>query len=688
MLYRNSCAVMRLCMGLVTAMGILHALVAPANAVSFVGSRKNYQINLVPGGSQVIGHGVSVFVPFGEVMAFDDMEKTSKDTDSIVHNITSHAEAYMGWDVSADLPAEFLRSACNNGIQGVQPVFPDRAEKVTVAYVNACEFSAVGGWDPSFDPSWDLDHDYRIDPGVTNLPDYVDLRVYNAEWKNYVAVYWTQAWRDQLAFKINLAVAQGFDGIMLDVMTGYWTWNAVPSNTHSLAWLRERMAGLFRWVSNYAESRYGDSFIISANLDRDAYQWFPDMGSHIDAGYYQNAFWDWNGSGALIDYGAGNTPAALQFVKAQGLQLLNMDHLGTGSNGDVDWFTNNDRNITRGKLVEMLRLSAKKGTLPFVAPLLFGVPYELVPARFAKVGSTHVLTGTAYPDWVIGSAAADQISGGDGDDVFLGGAGNDKLDGGAGSDTAAYVTAAMGVTVTLATPAAQDTKGAGKDTLVSIEQVIGSAYADRLTGSAGNETLEGAGGNDFLNGRGGFDFASYATAKSKVKVSLAITAAQRTGGAGVDTLRGFEGLIGSGFADALTGNAAANTLIGGNGNDSLNGRGGDDRLEGGFGTDILAGGAGADSFVFAALETEQDLITDLEDIDTIDLSGIDADLNAPGDQAFTLVGAFSGAAGQAVLTYDPVKQVTLLQLDVDGRGSADMTIAMKGNHASFTRFVF
>ena len=74
---------------------------------------------------------------------------------------------------------------------------------------------------------------------------------------------------------------------------------------------------------------------------------------------------------------------------------------------------------------------------------------------------------------------------------------------------------------------------------------------------------------------------SYEHAAAGVTVSLAVTAAQNTWGAGTDTLSGFENLTGSAFNDVLTGSSGVNVLIGLNGNDTLNGGGGADTMIGG-----------------------------------------------------------------------------------------------------------
>ena len=143
---------------------------------------------------------------------------------------------------------------------------------------------------------------------------------------------------------------------------------------------------------------------------------------------------------------------------------------------------------------------------------------------------------------------------------------------------------------------------AGNDTL------IGAAGNDTMNGGAGNDTLIGGAGNDTLNGGAfGSDTASYADATAGVTVSLAISTAQNTVGAGTDTLINFENLIGSNLNDTLTGNSGPNILSGGAGNDTLiaavgndtlNGGDGNDRLNGGAGNDSLDGGVGTDSFVF------------------------------------------------------------------------------------------
>jgi Ca2+-binding RTX toxin-like protein len=102
-------------------------------------------------------------------------------------------------------------------------------------------------------------------------------------------------------------------------------------------------------------------------------------------------------------------------------------------------------------------------------------------------------------------AGSDALHGLGGNDILNGGAGNDLLDGGAGIDIASYADASAAVKVNPTLTGAQNTDGSGSDTLVGIENLVGSAYNDTLTGDAGANLLDGNGGSDTLTGGAGAD---------------------------------------------------------------------------------------------------------------------------------------------------------------------------------------
>ncbi|SFK28206.1 Ca2+-binding protein, RTX toxin-related [Methylorubrum salsuginis] len=180
---------------------------------------------------------------------------------------------------------------------------------------------------------------------------------------------------------------------------------------------------------------------------------------------------------------------------------------------------------------------------------LAGNPDGTGYGKFGYYGDVDTLIGiqdiiaTNGQDTLVGSAEAN---------TFTGLSGSDDINGGLGIDTINYSfeNGTQGVTVDLERYFAFDSYGY-KDTLVSIEDVLGTGFRDLMKGSSGNNVLLGLGGNDSLKGLAGID-----------------------------------------------------RLEGGTGND---------RLAGGLGNDRLIGGDGYDDFVFdTALnaKTNVDRITD------------------------------------------------------------------------------
>ncbi|MFC5358217.1 hypothetical protein ACFPMG_24825, partial [Azospirillum himalayense] len=205
------------------------------------------------------------------------------------------------------------------------------------------------------------------------------------------------------------------------------------------------------------------------------------------------------------------------------------------------------------------------------------------------------LTGNAGNNGLYGDGGNDTLDGGAGNDYLEGGWEADTLDGGDGTDSAGYYNSGSGVTVDLTLTGPQISAGdAAGDVLISIENLIGSQFDDRLTGDgqanylegsngddtldggAGNDTLRGGAGNDVLiGGAGTMDLADYQTSPNAVSVNLA-TGLVQDGWGGIDTLSGIERVRGSQYAD---------TLVGGAGNDRFDPMGGNDTIDGGAGID-------------------------------------------------------------------------------------------------------
>lgn len=323
----------------------------------------------------------------------------------------------------------------------------------------------------------------------------------------------------------------------------------------------------------------------------------------------------------------------------------------------------------------------------------------IIQASGVEPGSTapNTLEGRAGDDTLIGNAGNDTLRGGDGndrhhgnggDDIILGGAGNDwldggagddRMDGGAGSDTASYASASSRVVVSLDLTGWQDTRF-GKDRLIGIENLEGSAFNDDLRGDAGNNTISGLAGDDFIKGGLGADRMIGGAGDDIYIVDNARDTVVETAGEGTDLVYSYvsytiganiENLSLSDAAIRATGNAGANYLTGNPADNILDGKAGADTMEGSAGADTYYVDNVGDTVV------EEDFFTDTDRVfasvsyslgvavENITLTGT-GDLRATGND---LANVLTGNGGDNVL---------------DGRGGAD---TMAGGAGSDTYIV-
>lgn len=169
----------------------------------------------------------------------------------------------------------------------------------------------------------------------------------------------------------------------------------------------------------------------------------------------------------------------------------------------------------------------------------------------------------------------------------------------------------------------------------------GNELANIINGNIGDNTLRGRSGGDTLDGK-----------------------------SGDDVLRGGRG------NDSLNGDEDQDTLFGGRGNDTLSGGHGDDTLVGGLGKDTLTGNHGDDIFKFNKVahstnDTSADTITDFASgEDLIDLAALSGTLTFIGTDLF------SGTQSELRVTESGGNSI--VRIDVDGDGSADMKIKVSG----------
>ncbi|WP_435257276.1 beta strand repeat-containing protein [Thioclava sp. FR2] len=212
------------------------------------------------------------------------------------------------------------------------------------------------------------------------------------------------------------------------------------------------------------------------------------------------------------------------------------------------------------------------------------------------------ITGTMHADTYVGSAR---------DENFTTSGGNDTVDGGGGYDVVRYDRREVGagVTVNLATGTVTGVWNgtAFTQTLINIEAVRGSQFADVMGGSLADERFDGRDGNDTIYGWGG--------------------------------------------NDDLFGGAGNDILVGGFGNDYLDGGDGNDTLDGsadntGWG-DFMRPGLGTNTIIGSQVLYE--VANDGIDISYSDVGGVGGlTISIGANGAGTVV---SGAAGMVNDTF-------------------------------------
>ncbi|HRB97233.1 MAG TPA: FG-GAP-like repeat-containing protein [Nitrosomonas sp.] len=268
--------------------------------------------------------------------------------------------------------------------------------------------------------------------------------------------------------------------------------------------------------------------------------------------------------------------------------------------------------------------------------------------------------------------------------------GNDVLTGTpSNNDTVTYASATAPITVSLAIGVQQNTGGAGLDTLINIENLVGSSFNDNLIGNTKNNSLNGRAGNDTLDGGVGSDSMIGGLGNDSFVVNVVGDVVTENLNEGTDTVNSsvtytlpanVENLTLTGASPINgTGNGLINTITGNAANNQLNGGAGNDTINGGIGIDSLTGGIGNDIFRFTTTG-QIDTVTDYNVVnDTIQLeNAIFTKLTTTG----TLAAAQFRIGAQAADSNDFIVYNNItgaLSYDANGNGvGAMVTIAMIG----------
>ena len=156
--------------------------------------------------------------------------------------------------------------------------------------------------------------------------------------------------------------------------------------------------------------------------------------------------------------------------------------------------------------------------------------------------SVDLAAGTATGFAAI--SGIEHVTGGSGSDTFAGDGNNNTFTGGNGNDTYTLAGTLEGAIITTNSATSAE---AGTDTLVSIENYVGSQGDDTIIVSGGSNLVDGQGGNDTIDAGGGSDTVLGGAGNDHILYTIGNGTDTMDGGDDEDTL-------------TITGTAAANTL--------------------------------------------------------------------------------------------------------------------------------
>jgi Ca2+-binding RTX toxin-like protein len=403
-------------------------------------------------------------------------------------------------------------------------------------------------------------------------------------------------------------------------LSGY----VLPANVERLTWIGTGGGDLRgNGLDNVLTGGAGNDFVRAQDGGNDT----VSLGAGNDAVIFGASY----SSADIVDGGSGSDQVGLQGDYSGGVTLGTLTGVET-----LAIMTHSDARFGGG--------SASPYSYNIVAPdsTVAAGTQLMINASTLQAGENLTFDGHAETNgsfFIYGGKGVDTLTGGNGADVFFFAedgrfAATDHIDGGAGQDVMVlrgnYSLVLSGTS------------------LVNVETVVLNSGSDARFYAAGTPF-------------------SYDIATADDTVAAGQTMTFNGGALSASETLHFDGSL------ETNGNFR---LFGGSSSDVIKGGAGNDLIYGGLGQDDLTGGAGADTFRYQgageSTATATDRILDFATGDIIDLGRIDA-VPGGGDDAFNLVGAFDGHAGQLVLTQG-ANNVWTVSGDTDGNGQADFQI--------------
>jgi hypothetical protein len=248
----------------------------------------------------------------------------------------------------------------------------------------------------------------------------------------YTVQYWSPEWEKVVFSMVDEIIAQGYDGIFLDVLNGDYEWSdGNPEGNPVYSGAVQAMATLVTDIRNYINSKnLGYRFYLIGNTPNKIALEYPASLKSLDIVFNESVFYTqpidngytstYEGTAFSLDL---KSRLATAYESASG-QVLGNDYPLPLSDAGAD--------IKSFEFYSALGWPASINAAYQTVQVLGTGPYMFMarPARPAVAGSKNIV------NFISGGLVANAtLTGGDKGDYFIGGPGQNTITGGAGNDT-------------------------------------------------------------------------------------------------------------------------------------------------------------------------------------------------------------------------------------------------------------
>jgi endo-alpha-1,4-polygalactosaminidase (GH114 family) len=248
----------------------------------------------------------------------------------------------------------------------------------------------------------------------------------------YTVQYWNPAWETALDAQIDRNMADGLDGIFIDLLTADEEWSADNGENNPVyANATSALATLLGKVRTYIKTNYpGKTVYLVGNNPHNIALQYPASLTNLDGIFNEYSFFTTSASNGTVEQTLGpNYAAQVASTYAPAYATAHVPVFG------------NDYPSPVGDLAEDLQSMNFYMSLGWVSSVQTPVRSDSIlssgPFMFTATPNNPSVTGTSgFINLLSGGVAADAtLTGGDQGDTFVGGPGRNTITGGGGNDT-------------------------------------------------------------------------------------------------------------------------------------------------------------------------------------------------------------------------------------------------------------